>query len=237
MSFKHGSVAKFYYHVFDFSPQIESVETSFERDMAEANPLGGVWGEGFPGARRAVLSVEGIYNGAAYQNAARIWDAFNNATRGVWMHLPQGDGEGVWGYCGIATVSQSNITTDSNDVGKMPFAVIGTDRADLAQVLKPLVQVADAGNSAAQDGGASSANGATAYALATNIVTPQTLSITIEDSPDGITWATLATFSNFTAVKSEAIEITGTVDRYVRAAWTGPDATHPATFVVAFARR
>lgn len=237
MSFKHGSVAKFYYHIFDFSPQIEGVETSFERDMAEASPLGGVWGEGFPGARRAVLAVDGIYNGADYQNAARAWDAFNNATRGVWMHLPQGDAAGVWGYCGVATISQSNVNADSSDVGKMPFAVVGTDRADLSQVLKPLAQVVAAGNSASQDGGASSANGATAYALATALTTPQTLSITIEDSADNIAWATLATFSNFTAVKSEAKAITGTVRRYVRAAWTGPDATHPATFVVAFARR
>jgi len=184
-----------------------------------------------------VLAVDGIYNGADYQNAARAWDAFNNATRGVWMHLPQGDAAGVWGYCGVATISQSNVNADSNDVGKMPFAVVGTDRADLSQILKPLAAVSAAGNSAAQDGGASSANGATAYALATALTAPQTLSITIEDSADNIAWATLATFSNFTAVKSEAKAITGTVRQYVRAVWTGPDATHPATFVVAFARR
>ncbi|CAB4218163.1 hypothetical protein UFOVP1608_12 [uncultured Caudovirales phage] len=48
---------------------------------------------------------------------------------------------------------------------------------------------------------------------------PDTLDVTIEDSPDGVTWSTLETFTQVTTVSSEIKRITAAHDDYIRAKW------------------
>jgi hypothetical protein len=47
----------------------------------------------------------------------------------------------------------------------------------------------------------------------------ETLDVTIEHSPDGVTWATLETFTQATGVTSEVKRITAAHDDYIRANW------------------
>lgn len=69
----------------------------------------------------------------------------------------------------------------------------------------------------------------TAFSGFTNII------VTIQDSADNISFATIGTFATVTAVTGERLAVAGTVRRYVRASWT-KTGTGSATFAVAFAR-
>lgn len=70
----------------------------------------------------------------------------------------------------------------------------------------------------------------TAFSGFTNII------VTVQDSADNSTFATIGTFATVTAATQERLVIAGTVRRYVRASWT-KTGTGSATFVVGFARR
>lgn len=69
----------------------------------------------------------------------------------------------------------------------------------------------------------------TAFSGLTNII------VTIQDSADNVSFATIGTFATVTALTGERLAIAGTVRRYVRAAWT-VTGTGSSTFAVAFAR-
>jgi hypothetical protein len=69
----------------------------------------------------------------------------------------------------------------------------------------------------------------TAFSGLTNII------VTIQDSADNISFATIGTFTTVTGVTSQRLTIAGTVRRYVRASWT-VTGTGSCTFSAAFAR-
>ena len=69
----------------------------------------------------------------------------------------------------------------------------------------------------------------TAFSGFTNII------VTIQDSADNASFATIGTFATVTGATGERLAIAGTVRRYVRASWT-KTGTGSCTFAVAFAR-
>lgn len=90
-------------------------------------------------------------------------------------------------------------------------------------------------NGASVDGGASSAFGASAY-LQVLAVTGTSVTITLQDSADGASWAgiTGAAFSAATARGAQRLSVAGTIRRYVRAVSTGTFTN--AQFAVSFTR-
>ena len=93
------------------------------------------------------------------------------------------------------------------------------------------------GNGASQDNAASSANGAVAHLhiTAASGSTPS-MTVVIEHSTNNSTWTTLGTFSAATAAGSQTLQISGTVNRYVRASFTISGSTPSFTTLVALAR-
>lgn len=75
------------------------------------------------------------------------------------------------------------------------------------------------------------------YLIATAIGSGATLTVTIQDSPNGSAWSTLIAFTALTDEDSEAKTVAGSVERYVRVLWTLAGGAATATFFVAFGRR
>lgn len=100
-------------------------------------------------------------------------------------------------------------------------------------IIEPTSIKTNAGNSAASvDNTTSSANGGVAN-LHVTAVTSGTATAKIQHSTDNSTWADLITFTATTAAGAQQSNVTGTVNRYTRGAWTG---TFVQTFALAFAR-
>tara|TARA_R110000824_G_scaffold359594_3_gene547158 strand:- start:2433 stop:3152 length:720 start_codon:yes stop_codon:yes gene_type:complete len=85
----------------------------------------------------------------------------------------------------------------------------------------------------AVDGAAQTTGGARAMIQAFSI-TSGTATVTIQDSPDNVTYGTLQAFTAVTAKSSEAIAISGTVERYVKVVTSGTFST--LVLAVAFIR-
>lgn len=65
--------------------------------------------------------------------------------------------------------------------------------------------------------------------------TTPTLNVVIEDSIDGVNWATVGTFAQKTAAGVEAITLAGRFARRLRVRWTVGGTTPSFTFSVAWA--
>lgn len=91
-------------------------------------------------------------------------------------------------------------------------------------------------NGSDSDNGVATSLGAKAQIHCTAASAGDTLDVIIEDSADGVSWATIGTFTQLTGVGSQLISIAGTVREHVRASWTIAGTGPSFTFVVAFAR-
>lgn len=94
------------------------------------------------------------------------------------------------------------------------------------------------GNTATSvDNAASSADGGVGYLFITGISAGDTITVTVEDSPNDSTWATLGTFTlDGSALAAERITVAGTVDRYLRVAWTVTGASIDFDIAIMFKR-
>ena len=93
------------------------------------------------------------------------------------------------------------------------------------------------GNGSSVDNGASSSNGGVGYLHITATSSGDTIAVTVQDSPDDAAWSDLVTFTiDGSAVAGERVEVTGTVNQYVRAEYdvTGTDVSFP--IAVSFVR-
>lgn len=92
-------------------------------------------------------------------------------------------------------------------------------------------------NGTSHDGTASSTRGAAAHlhVIAASGTSPS-VTVKVQHSADNSVWADLITFTAATAVAGERKEVTGTVNRYLRATWTVSGTGPSFTFAVAVAR-
>ncbi len=94
------------------------------------------------------------------------------------------------------------------------------------------------GNGSSVDNAAASANGGVGQLQITaKSGTTPTLDVVIQHSTNNSTWVDLITFTQANAIGAQQIEVTGTVNRYVRAIYTLGGSGPSFTFAVAFARR
>jgi len=103
--------------------------------------------------------------------------------------------------------------------------------------LTALAALTATGNSTSQDNGASSSSGALAHLHITAVSgTTPSMTVTIEHSTNDSTWSTLGSFSPATAIGSQILTVSGTVNRYVRAAYTISGTTPSFTTLIALER-
>lgn len=234
MAFSHGTKAKFYFNLIDLSPYIEDVSPEFTRALDSIKPLANTYDNKVAGHRDVSISVAGVYDPDTID--AQIWDAFDDGEDHVWVYAPAGDTIGACCYCGKARSGSIQIPVTDGAL-RYPAGAVGSENADRCQILHVLSEESDDGTDTSQDGGAQSSNGIIAYILCTAIEDGATLDVTIQDSADDDTFGTLGSFTQITAAGDEVLEVSGTVERYVRVSWDLSEvAGDDATFFVAFRR-
>jgi len=118
----------------------------------------------------------------------------------------------------------------SSPIGGLVAATLsfqGSGDLDRTKVLKYSSETAT-GTGDTLDWGFSGTDGAAGYLHVVELRSDSTLVVTIQDSPDQITWTDLLTFSSTTGTTAERKVVTGTVDRYLRAIWTVTDGAAPS---------
>ena len=239
MAFGHGSKARLYVHTLDMSPYIESGGVNYDVDMAESKPWGATYVERYPGhVSAAVPLTGGGYDPEADKNAVTVWDQMQETTQGrPYAFLPQGDAVGRIAHCGVIKPDSPQVVAAGDDIVRLPVGYLHTAQHDLCRVLRALAAGGTSPSGNVNNAQATAAGGA-AYLLCTAISgVGATLTVTVEDSADGITFATLVAMTALTAVGSEVKAVASAVRQYLRVSWTITGTNPVATWFLAFGRR
>lgn len=239
MAYSHGSKAALHVNGRDYTTYLTSITNSGSIDTAETSTLGTVAKSYILGLRDATISADGIYDGAASAIDATIAAGFGNATAVAASYLPQGDTVGNVSYVGKLHHASYEISTPVDGVAAITLEGQADGGLYSGKVLQNLAAKTATGNGTSVDGTASSSNGyvAVLHITAASGTTPS-ITARVEHSADNSTWATLGTFTAATtANSSEVITGTGTVNRYLRAAWTITGTGPSFTLGVSVARK
>jgi len=235
----HGSACRAYLAGRDISGDVTSISPKLECRTHDITRLAsGGWAESWPGLLVWSADLEAFYD-SAVGGIGRQFEDLLGAAGGV-LSVYDGNADSV-GDAGVlfsdAILESRDQPVDVGEMIKLKGTLRGTGRVGLhGRLLHPLATEVATGTGASCDNGASSANGGRATLHITAITGTWTLKIQHSNDDGGTDpWSDVATVSGKTAIGATTIEVTGTIKRYVRAAWTA-DVAGSCTFIAGFAR-
>lgn len=240
----HGSAGRMYYHTLDMSDYVESVKADFKRALATHKPLGASGPSQALGHMSMVLTLGGA---ALVQDTGGdediTWAAMGSDAARMFAYAPYGDTLAGLAFCGKSQYGGHSMEA-GDDVLRMPVGVIASTVVDKCAILRPLGSAGVSPGTYVDDNGASSSNGGAGYLIVTAIGVGATLTVTISDSDDHITFTPLVAFTGVTpanlATYGSQVGIVAplaTVERYLRVEWTLTGGEATATWFAAFGRR
>jgi hypothetical protein len=228
---------------FSFSAYITDVSMPFTVNMLDTTTMGDTPGNPgqkaktfIPGQNTSTLALKGYLDPDG--TSGLLYDQINTWT-GLEPVTYAPNGFAFGNETILVNALQSGSSTGATTTTPVAFSLDAQSSSATRQgaSLHDLTAETADVSSAANDGGASSANGAvanlhvTAYSGLTNAV------FIIEDSATGSSgWATIGTFATVSALTSEHLQIAGTVRRYVRCS-VDVTGTGSITYVCAIARK
>lgn len=231
MAFKHGKASKVLVGDKDLSADFTQYNWGKARQTVDVTTFGSSGHHDYlAGLGEGTFSCQGVWNPAL--SDSELVDI--NGTRTVISASPTtfaAIGDRVHMVNGY--IENYQPRSAQNDAVRFSSGFQAAAGAYLGVTLHELDAETGAANFASVDQSAQSTNGARAF-LHVTAFTGTDATVTVEDSSDDAVFASLGAFTQVTGTTSEAIEITGTVEQYVRVALTGTFTS--ITFTVSFHR-
>ncbi|BFU90164.1 MAG: hypothetical protein NTAFB01_13510 [Nitrospira sp.] len=231
----HGRLTRVYINGYDLTGFYRKQGAELTREVAESTVFGLSDKTYLPGLRDASLSLEGIFDGAV-DGIEQVLLAALSADPTLAVICPQGDAQANLALGFAALETKYSLDSSIDDVVSLANELQSTGGRDRLLIHHALASEVATGNGTSLDNGAQSTNGGVAYLHVPDITGITNLAVTIEDSADNSSFATILTFAGVTADRNaQRVAISGTVRRYTRARWvfTG---TGSAQFWVGFGR-
>lgn len=215
MAFSHGKGTVVLVGASDLSCYLNNVDWSATADTHETTTFCQDAKTYIPGLKDATASLSGLFDGDQ--------DAVDEVLAGVLGGTAQVVTIGVEGMvagkrCRMlkALESEYSVSSPVGDVVAVD-ASIQADGGILAGVsLQALTATTGTGNGTSVDHGAATSNGGVAHLHVTDFIGSGGV-IKVQHSADGNTWVDLLTFTTINAATVERQEVSGTVNRYLRA--------------------
>jgi hypothetical protein len=235
MAFVAGRRAKVLIGEFDLSAFLNNASAARTADLADISCFGDADRDFLKTMQAATVTLSGFVDVAAGASEP-VLSSFltGTSTRAVSIFW-DADAIGSPGICGAGWEGSYEDSSPVDGVQAIAANLAFTGQVDRAVSLHALGAETGTGNYTAVNNLASTSNGAVANLHVTAAGSSGTGTVQVQDSADGITFAPIATFSNFTAATSQTVTISGTIRQHVRAALTS--ARNTQTFAVAFGRR
>lgn len=241
MSFQHGTNADFYLNGFDATGFLNKVGLDASTDTAEVTTLGKVAKNYIPGLEDATVSFSGFFDGAVGADTTSFSYKVNSLRRVITeaTYIPQLDVLGGLCYFTQGELTKHKVETSTDDAGTAELEFQSNTGYERAVTLHILSAETATGNGTSVDNTAGTTNGGSAALHVTTVsgTSSPTITVKVQHSTDNSVWTDLITFSPFTAAGSARAEVTGTVNRYVRAQYTITGTTPSFTFHLAFSRK
>lgn len=235
MAFKHGSKAKVWYGGLDMSAYLTSAALSLGVEVSDVTTLGSTWRSFLPGLATGSYDFAGKYDPGVTQ----LETDFAAQTEAVLTVCPGGSSVGDLARLVPALTTSWGQSSVIDDAVAVSWGVTGAD----ALAFGTLIHNGEDTNTTTGTGIDQTAATSTGWSahLHVTLVDGGSWVVTIQDSADNSSWATIATFAAKTTTGSERLlsaSSTTTVRRYVRvvATRTGGSAGQGITYALAFAR-
>lgn len=232
----HGRLTKVYINGYDLTGFYRKQGSELTREMAESTVFGLADKTYLPGLKDASLSLEGLFDGAV-DGIEQVLLAALSADPTIAVICPQGDAQANIAQGFSALETKYAVESSIDDIVALTNELQSTVGRERLLVQHALATEVATGNGTSIDAGAQTTNGGVAYLHVPDITGITNLAVTIADSADNSSFATIATFTGVTADRNaQRVAISGTVRRYTRASWvfTG---TGSAQFWVGFGRK
>jgi len=191
------------------------------------------------GLRENTVTIEGLFDSATGAGTlfADLTENAGSDTAKATTIAPAGFSAGGAAYLLPAKTVNLAVSSSVSDLVPFTLTLGAGGNGGYGICLTALAALTATGNSTSQDNGASSSSGALAHLHITAVSgTTPSMTVTIEHSTNDSTWSTLGSFSPATAIGSQILTVSGTVNRYVRAAYTISGTTPSFTTLIALER-
>lgn len=238
-TFAHGKDSLVLVDKYDFSPYLNSVTASSEVDVPETTAFGDSARTYIAGIENGMASAEGMFDGSA-EASDEIFDAALAAATNKVVTIAFG-GRTAGSRVAIVNAQETSYELSSPFDGVVSASVEfqgASNGIDFGVNLSGHTAITATTNSTSVDNTLSSTNGGVAHLHVTANAHNGSSIHKVQHSADNSTWADLVTFTTVSAntVTSQRSEVTGTVNRYLRAVSTLAG-TGSTTRSVTFARR
>lgn len=232
----HGRLTRVYLNAYDLTGFYRKQESELTREVADSSVFNQADKSYLPGPRDASASLEGLFDGAVNGIEAVLLAAFA-ADPTILCTCPQGDSLGAVAHALSALQTKYAIDASKDAIVTLANEFQSTAGRDRLLIHHALGTEVATGQSASIDNGAASANGGVGVLQVPDLAGITNLAVVIQDSADNSSWTTILSFAGVTAVRTaQRVELTGTVRRYTRCAWTFTG-TGSAQFWAGFGRR
>lgn len=232
MAFASSNKSRVLAGSFSYSCYSRGFSASTSVDMLEVSTLCDDAKAFIPGQETSTASFDLIYDAAQAAHA----DTWKTATKLPITYLPVGTAVGDDAFLFDSIRTEYSISTSVTGTVDATLSTQTTGDTGYGRCLSPLTAITADTNGSSVDNGAASSNGAVAHLHVTAFSGLTSDAIRIEHSTNNSTWTTLATFTTVTGATSQRLDITGTVNRYVRVV-DDVTGTGSCTRLVALARR
>lgn len=236
MAFAHSKNTRVFLNEMHVSAQVTGWSIGHSRQYSPVTVILDSGARWLPGLLSGSIAVKGLFDSSAGTLSTEIATASGVDNGALWT-VPV-DGLTIGSPALMAASDLENYSVEATVTDAVSLAIDATpdDGVDMGVLLADHSAITVDTNNTSVDNTASSSGGGvatlhvTAYSGLTSAV------VKVQHSSNNSTWADLITFTTVTAVTSERLTVTGTVNRYVRAIFdvTG---TGSVTAAVAFARR
>lgn len=236
MSFGHGKNCAVYARGRNLTGYLRKAALSRTADVAETTVFGLNSKTYIPGQKDSTFSAEGVFDGDANAVDQILKEALEATSESLVAIYPHGDtAVGSAGYAFRSLGTATSAEAPVSDVVSSSAEFQNTADVDRCASLHPLAAETSATDGTTLDQTAGTSAGAAAH-LHVTAFSGTSVTVIVQHSTNGSAWSTLLSFTAATAAgTSERVEVSGTVNRYVRASWSGTFSS--ATFAVAFSRK
>lgn len=236
MAFVHSKSSRIALGARNYSCLASSLSVTVNDDLSDVTTLCNSGRTMLSGLDDGSMSITYFADDLADGSA---WSTQFGEAKNVVTYAPAGFAAGNTAICMAALETQHTPGSSISDAVAFELAVQSQGSIDGTGVMlidASSTALTATGQSASVDNGASSANGGAAYLHVFSAGTGS-MSAFVQDSSDNSTWSNLATFTAATGATSQRVEVTGTVDRYLRFAYAISGGSPAFLVVAAFARR
>jgi hypothetical protein len=234
----HGKATGIILGGYNLTSMLNQIATPQSLDTADVTHFGETAKKYIPGMADATVSMSGFFEGDA-KATEEMLDVASDESDAILVTYGRGLAAGA--DCKFASVIRSSFEV-SSPVGDV-VSISGAAQADGGLLTGKVVAAALEASSASTSGSSvdntvSSSNGGKAALLLTGNTRDGSVTVIVQHSDDNSVWVDLGTFAVVPTltVASEVLELTETINRYVRVVVTLAGSTGSATTTVALSR-